>query len=188
MIRWEDAWRRATETNHPLIRGKKKGDFRSIDYVQTFANVPPQTNSGPLLQTFPAGAFVLGIEASAIMPVVTKADQYYADGGTAPLDSTFDRQPTATPGNLDKFSLSFQYTNDEIITPGGPGLAAALMGIDGGRFPTRELIIDPSQGILCTARNELLFQIINGTASNPAITISLTIHVIYKSMVPRAIG
>lgn len=190
MINWEIAWKRANEgaAPHPLVRGKKKQDFRALTYVQTFSNIALAATTANQLQTFPSGAFVLGICAAAVLPKITKADQYYADGAAAPLDTTIDRGFATTPGNLDLFGLSFQYTNDEIITPGGPISAAALLGPTGTLFPARELIIDPSQGILASAQNLISFQLISGAASATGITFPITVHVGYTCMVPRSIG
>ncbi len=188
MIQWDTVWKRQMECQAEWVRGKKKSDFRSVYYTQKFTNIALGASSGNTLQTFPAGAFILGIDASARIPRVIKPDQYYADGTASPLDSTIDRLLDATPGNLDTFSLNFQYTNDEIITPGGPCLASSLLGVNGGLFPARELIVDPSQGILCSVKNELATQLIDGTVAPAGITISIDVHVRYACMVPRAVG
>ena len=186
MVQWEHAWRRAVECNSSFVQGKKKSDFRSVYYTQKFLNIANGGESGNKLQTFPAGAFVLGIVAGAKYARVIKKDQYYADG--ADPDSTFDRLPTANPANLDMFGVQMQYTNDEIITPGGPCLASALFGPDGMDFPVRELIIDPSQGILTNISNELTFLRIDGSAVANTISVPIDVHVRYACMVPRAVG
>lgn len=188
MINWDLAWRRQVAGSNPFVQGKKQCDFRPIVYNQSFATIAIGQSSGILLQTFPGGAFVLGIAASARFPRIVKKDQYYADGAAAPLDSTFDRQPSCTPGNRDMFSLNFQYTNDENITPGGPALAEALLGSGGNtQFPHREIVIDPSQGILCQCRNDVTLVDIAGTALANAV-FSLTVNVEYFCMVPRLAG
>jgi len=189
MVRWEAAWARAVQAQHPFVSGKRPADFRPLVYTQQFAALAAGSTSGSSLQTFPAGAFVLGIDGSAICPKVMKPDQYYADGGTAPLDSTFDRIPSCTPGNKDLFSVNLTYTQNEVLTPNGPCNAAALFGVgDATQFPVREIIVDPSQGLLCQARNDLSFQLVSGAAAATGILLSLVITVAYHCMVPRAIG
>lgn len=198
MIRWEAAYRRAFDAKHPLLfvggpagGGRVRGmtDFRSLHYVQPFTNVAMGVTTGYQLQSFPAGAFVLGIAAAATFNRVVKADQYYADGATAPLDSTFDRIPSSTPGNRDLFALDFNFTQDESITPNGPALAEALLGSGGGtEFPAREIVVDPSQGILCRVQSLLGVQLISGAAGATGIAVPMRVHVVYKCMVPRAVG
>jgi hypothetical protein len=186
MISWDSAWARTRECPPPWMQGKKKSDFRSLNYTQKFEGVAVGSASGNLLQSFPAGAFILGIDACAKVPRVVKVQQYYADANT--ITTTFDRWESTTPGNTDLFSLNFQYTNDENITPGGPTLAAALMGPMGGMFPVREIIIDPSQGILCSAKNEATFLQYDGSAAPAGFQFTMDIHVRYACMVPRAVG
>jgi len=191
MIRWETAWRRAWEAKHPFVVKRKITDFRSLHYIQAFSAVAQGSTSATTLQTFPSGAFVLGISASATIPVLVKRDQYYADGAAVPLDVTLDRVKSCTPGNRDLFGLDFAYTNDEQITPGGPCIADALLG--SGRateFPARELIIDPSQGILARVQNLITVQTIDNQAGSlPAgISFPLTVNIVYKCMVPRNQG
>lgn len=191
MIRWETAWRRAFEAKHPFVVKRKITDFRSLHYVQIFSAVAQGTTSATTLQSFPSGAFVLGISAAANIPVLVKRDQYYADGAANPLDVTVDRLKSATAGNRDLFGIDFAYTNDEQITPGGPAIADALLGSGRGtEFPARELIIDPSQGILCRVQNLITAQTIdNAGGSLPTgISFPMTVHVIYKCMVPRNQG
>lgn len=189
MIRWETAWRRAYEAKHPFVVNKKITDFRPIHYNQIFSNIAAGTTTAATLRDFPGGAFVLGITASAVIPVVLKADQYYADGAAAPLDSTIDRLKSNTPGNRDLFALDFSYTNDEQLTPGGPIMADALLGSGRGtEFPARELMIDPAQGILARAQNLITTQLVSGAAAAAGVQFPMTVHVCYKCMVPRAVG
>jgi hypothetical protein len=189
MIRWEVAFRRAQDAGHSLVKGKKITDFRPLHYTQSFVNIAAGTTSAATQQNFPGGAFVLGISASAALPVIIKPDQYYADGAAAPLDSTIDRLKTTTAGNRDLFALDFQYTNDEQLVPGGPAMADALLGSGRGtEFPARELIVDPSQGILARVQNLIATQLISGGAAPAGLQFPLTVHIIYKSMVPRAVG
>lgn len=185
-VNWEAAWARAVQCKSVFIAGKSKADFRSVYYTQKLTGIALGASSGNLLQNFPAGAFILGIDAGAIIPRVVKKDQYYADASSP--DTTFDRFPSSTPGNTDCFSLNFQYTNDEIITPGGPCLASALLGPEGGFFPVRELIVDPSQGILCNAKNEISLLQYDGTAAPTGAQFTMDVHVRYACMVPRAVG
>lgn len=135
--------------------------FRYLGYVQTF-QVAAGVTLPPANQNFPAGAIVLAITASAIQAQTTTGAFQYA--------------PSQTFGRRDLFGLSFQYTNDELITPQGPALAEALLG--GGSdtiFPGRELLIAPSQGILCTVQHR-------------SVAPDLFVDVVYHSMVPRAVG
>jgi len=194
MISWDLAWKRSSEARarYPWLLNKKQSDFRSMVYNLRFSDVAPGTVNGPTLQTFPAGAFVLEIQAAAFHPLIVKENQYYADGAASPQDVTYDRGPTPTPGNRDLFSIDVQYTNDEIITAGGPIIAAALMGAgDTSQFPPREIVIDPSQGLLVRAKNEITFALIDGSDApegETSITLPLTIDVVFKCMVPRAAG
>jgi hypothetical protein len=71
------------------------------------------------------------------------------------------------------FALSFQYSGDEVITPGGPVLAEALLGSGSDTiFPGREIIVPPSQALLCSVQSY-------------AIAPPLNVHVVYHAMVPR---
>lgn len=182
MIRWREAFERCKESREfqsYFSKGRqlKMSDFRYIGYVQTFTSVTagsltggaapstaitPGTVSGPALQTFPNGAIILGITASAAQPQTTTSSFQYA--------------PSASPGKRDLFGLNFQYTGDEIITPGGPVLADALLGSgEDTIFPAREIIVAPSQGILASAQSFTI---------NPP----LVVHVVYHSMVPKTAG
>jgi hypothetical protein len=117
---------------------------------------------GPTQQNFPAGAVVLGISATAFQEQETDGNYTYA--------------PFSCPGRRDLFGLSFSYTNDEQITPGGLTLANALLGDgDDTVFPARELLIPPSQGILTSA-------------ASFTVAPSLFVQVVFHSMVPRAVG
>ena len=179
MIRWREAFERckdSREFNSYFAKGRKLqvSDFRYIAYCQQFNNVTagtvvggasptspvtPGTASGPALQNFPNGGIVLGITAAAVQAqTVTSAFQY---------------APSNNSGRRDLFALNFQYTNDEVITPGGPIIADALLGSgEDTIFPAREIIIPPSQGILTTAQSYTI---------NPP----LNVHVVYHTMVPR---
>lgn len=135
--------------------------FRPLHYGQAFQLAAGAT-SPPTNQNFPAGAIVLGITASAFQAQVTTG--------------AFQYSPSQTFGRRDLFALSFQYTNDELITPGGPVSAEALLG--GGMdtiFPARELLIAPSQGVLCTVLNR-------------TVAPDIFVDVVYHCMVPRAVG
>jgi hypothetical protein len=189
MVRWESAFRRATLAKNPMVMGKTENDFTAMHYVQTFVGIAMGATTGYQLQNFPAGAFVLGISAACSFARIVKPDQYYSDGGESPLDTTFDRTPTASPGNLDLFALDFQYTQNQAITANGPVLAAALLGGGGAsEFPSRELIIEPSQGVLCRAQSFVSLKKIDGSAGPTNTQFPITVHVVYKAMVPRLIG
>ncbi len=138
--------------------------FRPLHFMQRFT-VGSAAESPPTNQNFPAGAIILGITAAAFQVQTAAGAFQYAPS-------------PANPGRRDLFGLSFQYTNDELITPDGPGSAEALLG--GGSdtiFPARELLIAPSQGILATVENLTV-----GLADG------LTVDIVYHSMVPRAVG
>lgn len=180
MIRWREAFERckvSQEFNRYFSRGGKAigaGDFRFLAYCQQFNSVAPGSvtggatptsavspglNSGPALQIFPAGAIILGITAAAQQSQTTTNGFTYA--------------PWQSEGKRDLFALAFQYTNDEIITPGGPVLAEALLGSGYDTiFPGREIIVPPSQGLLCTVQSY-------------AIAPPLNVHIVYHAMVAR---
>lgn len=179
MIRWREAFERCKDskefTNY-FAKGKlvKMADFRYLAYGQQFNNVAagsvvggatpssaitPGNPAGPTLQTFPNGGIILGISAAAQQAQTTT--------------NAFQYAPWESPGKRDLFALSFQYTGDEIITPGGPVLAEALLGSGGDTiFPAREIIVPPSQGLLATVQSY--------TLSPP-----LNVHIVYHTMVPR---
>lgn len=183
MIRWREAFERckdSREFNNYFARsgrGLRMADFRYIAYVQGFTSVAagsttgggtPSTAvtggtvSGPTLQTFPSGAVILGITASCVQAQTTTNSFQYA--------------PSYSEGRRDLFALNFQYTGDEIITPGGPVIAEALLGSgEETVFPGREIIIAPSQGILASVQSF-------------AIAPPLTVHIVYHSMVPKLAG
>jgi hypothetical protein len=179
MIRWREAFERckdSAEFKRYFSKGKVPlaSDFRYLAYCQQFNNVAAGTvvggatpnsavtggvQSGPTLQNFPAGAIVLGITAAAQQAQTTT--------------SAFQYAPWQSPGKRDLFALSFQYTNDEIITPGGPVLAEALLGSgEDTIFPSREIIVPPSQGLLATVVSY-------------AIAPPLNVHIVYHAMVPK---
>jgi len=145
--------------------------FRNIAYSLLLGpctgNASPVTGFGatvgPTQQNFPAGAVILGISATAFQEQVGD-------------DTDFQYAPWSAPGRRDLFGLSFSYTNDEQITPGGLTLANALLGDgDDTVFPARELLIPPSQGILTTA-------------ASFTVAPSLFVQVVFHAMVPRAVG
>lgn len=180
MIRWREAFERcktSIEFRRYFGTGNKPpeaSDFRFLAYCQQFNAVAagsvvggaaPTTAiaggapTGPALQNFPAGAIVLGITAAAQQAQTTT--------------SAFQYAPWQSPGKRDLFALMFQYTNDEIITPGGPVLAEALLGSgEDTIFPSREIIVPPSQGLLATVQSY-------------AIAPPLNVHIVYHSMVKR---
>lgn len=179
MIRWREAFERCKDSQEfksYFARGKavKITDFRYIAYGQQFNSVAagsvtggatpssaitPGAQSGPSQQNFPSGAIILGITAAAVQAQTTT--------------SAFQYAPSQNPGRRDLFALAFQYSGDEVITPGGPVLAEALLGSGSDTiFPGREIVVPPSQSILCTVQSY--------TISPP-----LNVHVVYHAMVPR---
>ncbi len=174
MISWNQAYDRLKGSDQ-FIQGFGRGgtppaakSFRPISYSMLFTGVAAAstpgtygTTSGPTNQSFPAGAVILGITASAYQAqTVTTAYQY---------------APSFSPGRRDLFGLLIQYTGDEQITPGNTPVAAdALLGSGSDTiFPQREIMIAPSQGLLVTV-----------ASLAPAPTLSVT--VVFHAMVPRA--
>jgi hypothetical protein len=104
----------------------KETDFRPLTFVQTFT---PATGGAPTAsapQSFPGGAIILGITASAFVP------------GAA----------VAAGRNRQLFSIDFSFSNNEAIIVGGPVVADALLG--GGEqdvFTTKEMIMAPNQSV-----------------------------------------
>lgn len=177
MIRWREAFERcikSREFRQYFAQAKEPSDFRYMAYGQQFASVAAGTvvggaaptsaiasgaPSGPTLQNFPTGAIIIGITAAGQQAQTTT--------------SAFQYAPWQSTGKRDLFALSFAYTNDEVITPGGPVLAEALLGSGMDTiFPAREIIVPPSQGILAT--------VVSYTIAPP-----LTVHIVYHAMVPR---
>lgn len=179
MIRWREAFERSRESKEfqkyfSSGRALKMSDFRYLGYGQQFnsiaagtltggatpsTSITPGAATGPIQQNFPAGGIILGITAGCVQPQTTT--------------SAFQYAPSASPGRRELFALSFQYSGDEIITPGGPVLAEALLGSgEDTIFPGREIIVPPSQSILATVQSY--------TIAPP-----LTVHIVYHTMVPR---
>lgn len=181
MISWDRAYARLSKTKEfGNYFGKGSGvppmaGFRFMAYTQFFTGLVPSTAAGggtplgatvgPQLQTFPSGAVILGITAASYIAQQAAATPVY--------------EPWADPGRRDIFCLSFAYTNDEQITPSGLTLASALLGTgEETIFPAREMLIPPSQGILVSAASILA----SGVALNQFV------HVVFHTMVPRAVG
>ena len=173
MLRPRESFERVKDTEEfrSYFGGKRMslGAFRFLAYtlrlegIQASAQVGTLgTPVGPQLQQFPSGAIVLGITASAI--------QAQTDTGS------FTYAPSYSPGRRDMFALSFSYTNDEQITPGGLTMAEALLGSGLDTiFPAKELLIPPSNGILTSA-------------ASLTVDPTLTAHVVFHCLVPRATG
>ncbi len=182
MIRWREAFERCRNSKEfqsyfSFGRALEMSDFAYKGYAQQFNDVlagtvtgggtpstpvTPGTPVGPVLQNFPAGGIILGITGSAILPQTTTGSFTYA--------------PSYSPGRRDLFALSFQYTGNELITPGGPVLAEALLGSgEDTIFPAREIIVPPSQGLLATV-------------AGYQITVPMNVHLVYHTMVPRIVA
>jgi len=176
MISWNQAYNRLKDA--PEFAGSAgyfgrllpPSAFRFLAYSQRFEGVagspaggtfgPP---SGPLLQPFPSGAVILGITAAAY------EDQQLENAGVLAVS------PSYSAGRRDLFGISFQYTNDEQITPNGLTMAEPLLGSGYDTiFPAKELLIPPSQGILCAVASLV-----------PSTLPDLSINVVYHCMVPR---
>lgn len=175
MITWRAAFERQKASPDFIdIFGKdvQMHDFRNIVYGQLFDNVTagsvtggatpstsitPGQEQGPDLQNFPQGAVILGITAACVQAQTTT--------------SAFTYAPSYNPGRRDLFALSFKYTADEELTPGGPILAEALLGSGSDTiYPGREIIVSPSQGLTATVQSY--------TIDPP-----LNVHICYHCMV-----
>lgn len=174
MIQWRAAYERLskqTAFSAAFGRALPMSAFRSIVYAPRLSGIAASgavgtlgPTFGPVLQGFPAGAVVLGITAAAIQAQVLTAT------------SAFPYAPSFSPGRRDLFALAFQYTADEQITATGLVMAEALLGSGQDTiFPTKELLIPPSQGILVSAASLTIGPV-------------LTAHVVFHCMVPRAAG
>lgn len=171
MIKWREAYERirGLKEFNQWFGGLPMNGFRFLAYSQPFVGVAAASTpgvlgatSGPTLMTFPAGAVILGVTAAAYQ-------EQTASG-------TFTYAPSLSPGRRDLFAMSLQYTNDEQITPNGLTMAEALLGSGGDTiFPGKELLIPPSQGLLCAVASYA-----------PAPT--LTVQVVYHCMVPRMVA
>ena len=177
MITWNAAYGRLIKTQEfKTYFGSriKMSDFRSLTFAQKFVGIATvaATAFGPTPATFPAGAIILGITAAG-----QQAPYGTTTGAAAGNPSGLSL--TSAYGLRSQFQLNFQYSGNEVITPGGPISAEALMGNGQDTiFPTREWIIPPSQAIL-----------VNGTtlAQGPNATV-MNIDIGYHCMVPRAVG
>ena len=116
------------------FRAMKDTDFRSLIFNQTFTPAAGGAPSASTPQSFPGGAVILGITASAYVPGVGPTGQ----GGR----------------NRQLFALDFSFSNQEAIVIGGPVIADALLG--GGEsniYPSAEMILAPNQSIGCRVAN-----------------------------------
>ncbi len=174
MIKWTEAYNRlksVPEFKQYFQRVLPMEAFRFLAYSQKFESVPGAavagvfgSPTGPLQQNFPSGAVILGITAGAYQAqqLENAAVLAYA--------------PSYSAGRRDLFGLSFQYTGDEQITPNGLTMAEPLLGSGYDTiFPAKELLIPPSQGILCAVASLV-----------PTTLPVLSIAVVYHCMVPRA--
>jgi hypothetical protein len=171
MIKWSEAYSRLKDTPEFVQYFKRlmpMGQFRFLAFSQFFASVPGVATAGvfgipvgPLAQTFPSGAVILGITAAAYEAQQLAAAASYA--------------PSYSAGRRDLFGLSFQYTGGEFITPNGLTMAEPLLGSGYDTiFPAKEILVPPSQAILCAV----------GTLS-PSTNPVLSVSVVYHCMVPR---
>lgn len=175
MIKWSEAYKRLCDVpefkqyfNNRLL---PMGAFRFLAFSQRFEGVPGSATGGsfgplqgPLAQNFPSGAVVLGITAAAY------EDQQLDNAAVLAV------APSYSSGRRDLFGISFQYSGDEQITPNGLTMAEPLLGSGYDTiFPAKELLIPPSQAILCAVASLV-----------PSTLPNLSINVVYHCMVPRA--
>ena len=171
MIKWREAYERV-KGSQEFVRyfgaNLPMGAFRFLSYSQRFEGVvgsatagTPGTQSGPTAQNFPSGAIILGITAGAYQAQQSEGAADYA--------------PSVNVGRRDLFCLAFQYSGGEQITPNGLTMAEALLG--GGYdtiFPAKEIMVPPSQTLLCSV-----------AALFPSTLPNIAVHVCYHAMVPR---
>lgn len=172
MIKWREAYERlrgTPEFTKWFGGSAPMGAFRFLAYSQQFTGVvgsatagSPGTVSGPTPQNFPSGAIILGITAGCYQAQQSEGAADYA--------------PSSNVGRRDLFCLALQYSGGEQITPNGLTMAEALLG--GGYdtiFPAKEIMVPPSQTLLCSV-----------AALTPSTLPNLAVHVVYHAMVPRA--
>lgn len=133
---------------------KKQGAILAASAVAGTYGEP----SGPVLQTFPSGAVILGITASALLP----------------QNAVFEYGNSASKGRRDLFGLNFTCTDNRVVTSPGMTLAATLLseGNEMGIFPAKEIALYPNAGILCAA-------------ASLVTTATLAVTVAYHCMIPR---
>ena len=132
MINPSAAWQRLH--NAPMFSGLELKDFRPITYVGRY-ELAASAELSTQRQEFPSGAIILGVTAGAV-----EKGQAFVNAGSN--------------GGRNSFALSFAYSNDESITPGGFVMAEALLGAgQQSQFPPREIIVVPSAGILVSLQN-----------------------------------
>jgi hypothetical protein len=166
MVDWTKAYLRlrGSANFRQYFGGKvipRMSDFRPLSFVQSFTGLATGATSAATLQNFASGAVLLGLAGSMLIPQSAAGAFTYA--------------PWASNGRRDMFALNLQYTGDEQIIAGGPGIADAMLGGgDESQYPPREIMIAPSQGILATVEN-LSLQ-------------TARIDIVYHAMVPRRAG
>lgn len=172
MIKWREAYERIKDLPQFIQYFKKAlpmGDFRFLAYSQRFDAVPGAATAGvlgipvgPLAQNFPSGAVILGITAAGYQ------EQQSAAAASYP--------PSLSAGRRDLFALSFQYSGTEQLTANGLTMAEPLLGSGYDTiFPAKELLIPPSQAILCAV-----------ATLSPSSLPAISVVVVYHCMVPRA--
>ena len=131
MIRADEAFARLKRI--PAYARVLPEHYRSMVHTQKFTSVA-SLGTQQAAQSFQGGAVVLGITAAVIIPGVAAATGQSAR-------------------NRQLVGASFQFTNGDLITPGGPVQLDSLMGSDGTHFPLREIVLAPNQSILATVEN-----------------------------------
>jgi hypothetical protein len=125
-------------------------DYTPLYYKQEFTPAAGGAISAPQGQDFPNGGIIIGISASAFVP------------NAAPAAGRMRHL----------FQIDFTYTNNQALLVNGPVCADALMGGgDSDLFPVREIIVAPTQKLMCRTANNT-----NGP---------LTVHVVYHCLVYR---
>jgi len=132
MLDFQDVWPRASR--YQQFQGMGPLDFVNqvnvLSFTLTTGAVSPQT-----AQTFPAGAIILGIMASAIVTGAAATQQY-------------------KPG-LDSFSVAIDMqTPARNLVGSTAGIGSSVFGPYGDQFPAKEMVMGLNAALLYTVTNQ----------------------------------
>lgn len=129
MISVMSAWNRLKV--NPAYKGLKLSDFRTMVYTQQFPSVGSLATIQPQPQNFPGGGVILGVTASAVTHGVSLGQPGRSRAG---------------------FRISLAYSGGEQIAVSTS--AEALLGSgENCSFPVKELVVPPTQTLLCGIQN-----------------------------------
>ena len=129
MLAIQPVWNRLK--SNPAYKGLQLSSFRTLTYSQQFNSVGPNSTIQPQPQTCPGGGIILGITASAVTHNVALG---------APGRSRVG------------FRLQFAFSGGEQIAT--LSSAEALLGSgENCIFPSKEIVVPPTQVILCGVQN-----------------------------------